>query len=65
LKDLITVNESQATNLVIPPIGKHYASVWMDEEVAQDSNITGKSKAGHNDNLLKKAEKLRYFINWK
>ncbi|CAB3360640.1 Hypothetical predicted protein [Cloeon dipterum] len=58
LKDLIAVNENQATNLTIPPLGKHYSSVWMDEEVMQDSNSTGKSKCGHNEALLRKAEKL-------
>jgi hypothetical protein len=59
LKDLITVNETQATNLVVPPLGKHYASVWMDDEVSQDANATGKAKGVHNDALFKKAERIR------
>lgn len=59
MKDLITVNETQASNLVVPPLGKHYASVWMDDEVSQDANTAGKAKAGHNDALFKKAERIR------
>ncbi|XP_059490807.1 transcriptional adapter 3 [Neocloeon triangulifer] len=58
LKDLISANANQASALNIPPLGKHYSALWIDEEVTQDANPPGKTKAAHNELYLKKAEKL-------